>query len=97
MTDGDPYLQWCEERDDYERRKTETRTAAPCQMIDLEELPGMADTPLETRMITVRLSPEFHAALKDEAYRVRLSMNRLCKLKLAAAIGGCAVPAEWSE
>ena len=58
--------------------------------IDFAALPGAAL--VDTNMVTVRVSQELYDALAAEAMRVRLSINRLCKTKLAAAIDGCPLP-----
>jgi len=71
---------------------------------DLEKLPlpevdpAMAKSERHfsaAKMVTIRMSEDLHDRLLDEAIRVGLSMNQLCKVKLAAAISGCQVPKHW--
>lgn len=66
--------------------------------IDLVELPLRDGEPdgydRSMRVITIRMSGDLHEALNAEAGRVGLSANRLCKLKIAAAMRA-SVPREW--
>ena len=52
-------------------------------LAQLREAAAVADESGEpTHVITVRMPASMHAALKDEAHRVRTSLNQLCITKL---------------
>lgn len=50
-----------------------------------------------TRMITVRLPKSLHEALRDEAFRHKTSMNKLCISKLLQLIDATLVPSDTRE
>lgn len=65
--------------------------------IELPELPmpEVEDPAVASEsVVTIRMSFAMHDALQAEASRVGLSLNRLCKLKLASALH-CNVPTHW--
>jgi len=50
--------------------------------------PGDIVDPKRVRVITVRMTPELHAALREESFERRTSVNKLCiaKLRLAGSL-----------
>jgi plasmid stability protein len=49
-------------------------------------------------VITVRVPPEEHAALRQEAWAHKISMNQLCRIKLREPVDPDKVPSQaWAE
>lgn len=64
-------------------------------LTDLRKQKPVTPPPEEpTHVITVRIPKSLHDALKDEAYELRTSMNKLCISKLLQMIDNEMVPAE---
>lgn len=56
------------------------------QLLEQRMLPAVSeDSGKRSCMITVRVSPKLHQALKEQAHNHRVSLNELCVLKLKAS------------
>jgi hypothetical protein len=81
-----------EERADFEQSSAFEEVL--CMLADLRKARGPHRGFEPTRVITVRVPKSMHAALRDEAHRLRVSINSLCLSKLLQAIDASLVPSE---
>jgi hypothetical protein len=91
-----------EEEDMDEQTPTAAAVPPPAiewRSVDAKQLPLPEADPLSSgssRVVTVRMSADLHAALLDEANRLGIvSLNKLCLAKLAAERVELPVPRRW--